>query len=65
MKILTGTALGGHVEVPEEAGDLELINAHSAELNEEAADVFEYQVIRSAISSSRLVRRGRASKGTR
>lgn len=29
----------------EDAGDLEIINAHSAELNEEAADVLEYQVI--------------------
>lgn len=29
----------------EDAGDLEIINSHSAELNEEAADVLEYQVI--------------------
>lgn len=29
----------------DDAGDLEIINAHSAELNEEAADVLEYQVI--------------------
>lgn len=29
----------------DDAGDLEIINAHSAELNEEASDVFEYQVI--------------------
>lgn len=29
----------------DDAGDLEIINARSAELNEEAADVFEYQVI--------------------
>lgn len=29
----------------EDAGDLEIINAHSAELNEEAAEVLEYQVI--------------------
>jgi metal-responsive CopG/Arc/MetJ family transcriptional regulator len=29
----------------EDAGDLEIINAHSAELNEEAADVLGYQVI--------------------
>lgn len=29
----------------EDAGDLEIINARSAELNEEAADVLEYQVI--------------------
>jgi metal-responsive CopG/Arc/MetJ family transcriptional regulator len=29
----------------EDAGDLEIINAHAAELNEEAADVLEYQVI--------------------
>ena len=29
----------------EDAGDLEIINAHSAELNEEAADVLAYQVI--------------------
>lgn len=29
----------------EDAGDLEIINAHSTELNEEAADVLEYQVI--------------------
>ncbi|HSF43131.1 MAG TPA: hypothetical protein VLT87_25250, partial [Thermoanaerobaculia bacterium] len=28
----------------DDAGDLEIINAHSAELNEEAADVLEYQV---------------------
>ena len=28
-----------------DAGDLEIINAHSAELNEEASDVLEYQVI--------------------
>ena len=29
----------------EDAGDLEIINAHSTALNEEAADVLEYQVI--------------------
>ena len=29
----------------EDAGDLEIINLHSAALNEEAADVLEYQVI--------------------
>jgi metal-responsive CopG/Arc/MetJ family transcriptional regulator len=29
----------------DDAGDLEIINAHSVELNEEAADVLEYQVI--------------------
>ena len=29
----------------DDAGDLEIINAHSAELNEEASDVLEYQVI--------------------
>ncbi|HKV10842.1 MAG TPA: ribbon-helix-helix protein, CopG family [Thermoanaerobaculia bacterium] len=29
----------------DDAGDLEIINAHSEELNEEAADVLEYQVI--------------------
>jgi metal-responsive CopG/Arc/MetJ family transcriptional regulator len=29
----------------EDAGDLEIINSRSAELNEEAADVLEYQVI--------------------
>lgn len=29
----------------DDAGDLEIINANSAELNEEAADVLEYQVI--------------------
>jgi metal-responsive CopG/Arc/MetJ family transcriptional regulator len=29
----------------EDAGDLEIINAHAAELNEEAADVLAYQVI--------------------
>lgn len=29
----------------EDAGDLDIINAHSAELNLEAADVLEYQVI--------------------
>jgi metal-responsive CopG/Arc/MetJ family transcriptional regulator len=29
----------------EDAGDLELINSHAAELNEEAADVLAYQVI--------------------
>jgi len=29
----------------EDAKDLEIINAHSAELNEEAADVLAYQVI--------------------
>jgi len=29
----------------EDAGDLEIINCHSAELNEEAAEVLEYQVI--------------------
>jgi len=29
----------------EDAGDLEIINLHSAELNEEAAEVLEYQVI--------------------
>jgi metal-responsive CopG/Arc/MetJ family transcriptional regulator len=29
----------------EDAGDLEIINAHSAELNEEADDVLAYQVI--------------------
>ncbi|HWM91795.1 MAG TPA: ribbon-helix-helix protein, CopG family [Thermoanaerobaculia bacterium] len=29
----------------EDASDLEIINSHAAELNEEAADVLEYQVI--------------------
>ena len=29
----------------EDSGDLEIINLHSAALNEEAADVLEYQVI--------------------
>jgi metal-responsive CopG/Arc/MetJ family transcriptional regulator len=29
----------------DDAGDLEIINAHAVELNEEAADVLEYQVI--------------------
>lgn len=29
----------------DDAGDLEIINANSAELNKEAADVLEYQVI--------------------
>jgi len=29
----------------EDAGDLEIINVHAAELNAEAADVLEYQVI--------------------
>lgn len=29
----------------EDAGDLEIINSHAAELNQEAADVLEYQVI--------------------
>jgi metal-responsive CopG/Arc/MetJ family transcriptional regulator len=29
----------------EDAGDLEIINSHSSELNEEAADVLAYQVI--------------------
>jgi metal-responsive CopG/Arc/MetJ family transcriptional regulator len=29
----------------EDAGDLKIINSHAAELNEEAADVLEYQVI--------------------
>ena len=29
----------------EAAGDLDIINAHAAELNEEAADVLTYQVI--------------------
>jgi len=29
----------------EDADDLEIINSHAAELNEEAADVLEYQVI--------------------
>lgn len=29
----------------DDAGDLAIINAHSTELNEEAADVLEYQVI--------------------
>jgi metal-responsive CopG/Arc/MetJ family transcriptional regulator len=29
----------------DDAGDLEIINAHSAELNEEADDVLAYQVI--------------------
>lgn len=29
----------------EDAGDLEIINSHSAELNEEAADVLEYQIV--------------------
>ena len=29
----------------DDAGDLEIINTHSAELNEEASDVLEYQVI--------------------
>lgn len=30
----------------EAAGDLDIINAHAAELNEEAEDVLAYQVIR-------------------
>jgi len=29
----------------EDAGDLEIINSRAAELNQEAADVLEYQVI--------------------
>ena len=29
----------------EDAGDLGIINSHSAELNQEAADVLEYQII--------------------
>lgn len=29
----------------EDAADIEIINSHAAELNEEAADVLEYQVI--------------------
>ena len=29
----------------EDAADLEIINSYATELNEEAADVFEYQVI--------------------
>lgn len=29
----------------EDAGDLEIINSNAAELNEEAADVLEYQII--------------------
>ena len=29
----------------EDAADLEIINSHATELNEEAADVLEYQVI--------------------
>ena len=29
----------------EDAGDLQIINSNAAELNEEAADVLEYQVI--------------------
>lgn len=29
----------------EDAGDLEIINSHATELNEEAVDVLEYQVI--------------------
>lgn len=41
-------ALRAYLALPrqgEDAGDLEIINAHSSELNEEAADVLEYQVI--------------------
>jgi metal-responsive CopG/Arc/MetJ family transcriptional regulator len=41
-------ALWAYLERPrrgEDASDLEIINAHAAELNEEAADVLEYQVI--------------------
>jgi metal-responsive CopG/Arc/MetJ family transcriptional regulator len=34
-----------HPQRGEDAGDLEIINSHAAELNEEAADVLEYQVI--------------------
>ena len=37
----------------EDAGDLEIINAHAAELNEEAADVLEYQSTPSLTRSSR------------
>ena len=32
-------------QLGEDAGDLEIINSHAAELKEEAADVLEYQVI--------------------
>ena len=45
---LVEAALRAYLAQPrrgEDAGDLEIINAHAAELNEEAADVLEYQVI--------------------
>ncbi|HYU35496.1 MAG TPA: hypothetical protein VEW48_25360 [Thermoanaerobaculia bacterium] len=45
----------------EDAGDLEIINLRSVELNEEASDVLEYQVMRSAIFSPRLARPEQAS----
>jgi hypothetical protein len=45
----------------EDAGDLEIINARSVELNEESTDVLEYQVMRSAIGSPRLARPEQAS----
>ena len=45
---LVEAALRAYLAQPrrgEDAGDLEIINSHAAELNEEAADVLEYQVI--------------------
>jgi len=45
---LVEAALRAYLASPrpdEDAGDLEIINSNSAELNEEAADVLEYQVI--------------------
>lgn len=46
MKVETTVALSEDLaRQGEDAGDLEIINANSAELDEEAADVLEYQVI--------------------
>jgi metal-responsive CopG/Arc/MetJ family transcriptional regulator len=45
---LVEAALRAYLNWPlrgEDAGDLEIINSRSVELNEEAADVLEYQVI--------------------
>lgn len=48
LSAIVEAALRAYLAQPrrgDDAGDLEIINAHSEELNEEAADVLEYQVI--------------------
>jgi hypothetical protein len=45
VKAETTNILPEEPERGEDASDLETINSHAAELNGEAADVLEYQVI--------------------